>query len=211
MRTTADITDEAKTSADRTARTPVWDPLVRIFHWSLVAGFATAYLVEDELLDLHVWAGYLVLGLVTIRILWGFVGTRHARFADFVRGPRQTLAYLWDALRFRAPRYLGHNPAGGAMVVALLIAVAATGLSGLALFGAQEFAGPLADLMSGVSNTTAHRLEDVHAFFANLTLVLIFAHLAGVIFSSLEHRENLVASMFTGHKRSPHSNGDNSQ
>jgi cytochrome b len=120
---------------------------------------------------------------------------------DFVRGPRQVLTYLKDALRLRAPRYLGHNPAGGAMVVVMLLAIAATGLSGLALYGAQEFAGPLAGLMSGISDSAAHSLEDIHEFFANFTLVLIIVHLAGVAFSSLSHRENLIGAMTTGFKR----------
>ncbi len=182
-------------------RIRVWDPLVRIFHWLLAAGFATAFIVEDDLLDVHVWAGYLVLTLIAVRLAWGVIGTRHARFTDFVRGPRQVLTYLKDALRLRAPRYLGHNPAGGAMVVVMLLAIAATGLSGLALYGAQEFAGPLAGLMSGISDSAAHSLEDVHEFFANFTLVLIIAHLAGVAFSSLSHRENLIGAMTTGFKR----------
>jgi cytochrome b len=179
----------------------VWDPLVRVFHWTLLAAFATAFLVEDDILDLHVWAGYLALTLIAVRLIWGFIGSEYARFREFVRGPRTVLAYLGAALRLRAPRYLGHNPAGGAMVVALLIMVSATGLSGLALYGAQEFAGPLAGLMSAVSNHTAHRLEDVHAFCANFTLALVLAHLAGVLFSSLEHRENLIGAMITGYKR----------
>ncbi len=87
------------------------------------------------------------------------------------------------------------------MVVALLLSVTATGVSGMALYGAQEFAGPLAGAMSGVSNATAHALEDVHAFFANFTLALVIAHLAGVLFSSLSHQENLIGAMITGYKR----------
>lgn len=182
-------------------RVRVWDPLVRIFHWALVAGFATAYLVEDDILDLHVLAGYLVLTLIAVRLVWGLIGTRHARFTDFVRGPRQVLDYIRDALALRAPRYLGHNPAGGAMVVALLLAVTATGVSGLALYGAQEFAGPLAGVMSGTPEYAAEGLEEVHEFCANLTLALVIAHIAGVLSSSLAHRENLVGAMISGYKR----------
>lgn len=179
----------------------VWDPLVRVFHWTLAVSCVTAFVVEDRLLGLHLWAGYLVLSLISIRVIWGFIGTRHARFGDFVRGPGAVLAYVREALTLRAPRYLGHNPAGGAMVVALLLSVTATGVSGLMLYGAQEFSGPLADLATQVSDATAHRLEDVHAFFANLTLVLVMAHLAGVLFSSLSHRENLIGAMISGNKR----------
>lgn len=179
----------------------VWDPLVRLFHWSLAASVATAYIVEDDLLDVHVWAGYLALTLIGVRILWGLIGTRYARFSDFVRPPAEVRAYLMDILRFRARRYLGHNPAGGAMIVALLVTVALTGLSGLALYGAQEFAGPLAPAMRGLSASTAHALEDVHEVLANLTLTLVILHLGGVVFSSLAHRENLIGAMINGYKR----------
>ncbi len=193
-------------SRDRMAATMperirVWDPLVRVFHWTLAGGFATAFIVEDDILGVHVWAGYLVLSLIAMRLVWGLIGTRHARFSDFVRGPGNVMAYLKAALTLHAPRYLGHNPAGGAMVVALLLSVTATGVSGMALYGAQEFAGPLAGLATWVSDTTAHRLEDVHAFFANFTLALVIAHLAGVLFSSLSHQENLIGAMITGYKR----------
>jgi len=179
----------------------VWDPLVRVFHWSLVAAFATAYIVEDDLLGVHVWAGYLVLALIAVRLVWGFIGTRHARFTDFVRGPRAVFGYVGDALRFNAKRYLGHNPAGGAMVIALLLLVTATGISGMALYGAQELSGPLAPLMAGLPGFWGEALEEAHEVLANLTLVFIVAHVAGVLFSSLSHHENLIRSMFTGLKR----------
>lgn len=179
----------------------VWDPLVRIFHWALVAAFATAFIVEDDLLGVHVWAGYLVLGLIAVRLVWGFVGPRHARFTDFVRGPGQVLGYLRESLRLAAPRHLGHNPLGGAMVVALLLLVGLTGLSGMALYGAQELSGPLAGLMSGTPPAVGEALEETHEVLANLTLVFIAAHVAGVLFSSFAHRENLILAMLTGRKR----------
>jgi len=186
---------------DTSQRVRVWDPLVRIFHWTLAGGFATAFIVEDDLLGVHVWAGYLVLALIALRLVWGLIGTRHARFNDFVRKPSEILAYVRDALRLRAPRYLGHNPAGGAMVVALMIAIVLTGLSGLAVYGAEELSGPLAPLMSSLPASWGHFFEEVHEVMANLTLVLIVAHVAGVIFSSLSHRENLIGGMITGWKR----------
>lgn len=182
-------------------RVRVWDPLVRYFHWALVAGFATAYIVGDEFLGLHVWAGYLVLALIAVRLVWGIIGTRHARFTDFVCGPRQVLAYMKDILHFRAKRYLGHNPAGGGMVILLLLAVTATGVSGVALYGAQDSAGPWASTMSGLPAFWGGVLKEGHEFFANLTLVLIVVHVAGVLLSSLAHRENLIGSMISGYKR----------
>jgi cytochrome b len=193
--------DAVSVRASVGASVRVWDPLVRVFHWSLVAAFATAFVVEDDLLAVHVWAGYLVLGLIALRLIWGFIGTRHARFTDFVRGPRQVLGYLGDAARFNAKRYLGHNPAGGAMVVALLLLVGLTGISGMALYGAQELSGPLAPLMSGMPSVWGGALEETHELLANLTLAFIVAHVAGVLFSSLSHHENLIGSMFTGRKR----------
>jgi len=198
-------TDRTAAVAQAPTEVRVWDPLVRIFHWSLVAAFATAFIVEDDLLAVHVWAGYLVLALVAVRLVWGVIGTHHARFTDFVRSPRTVLAYLGDALRLRAGRYLGHNPAGGAMVVALLLLVGATGLCGLALYGAQELSGPLAPLMGGLSPAWGEALEETHEVLANLTLAFIVVHVVGVIFSSLSHHENLVWSMFTGRKRASES------
>jgi cytochrome b len=180
----------------------VWDPLVRLFHWSLAASFTIAFVTEDDLLVVHVWAGYAIFGLILVRMIWGFVGPRHARWSDFVKEPGEIMAYLKDAIRFRASRHLGHNPAGGAMVVALLVSLAATGLTGLAVYGAQELSGPLVPMLSGLSEGWAHLLEDGHEILANLTLLLVVLHLAGVAFASLQHRENLVRAMITGLKRS---------
>jgi cytochrome b len=177
----------------------VWDPAVRIFHWTLAISFAVAFLTEDDLELLHVYAGYLVGALLVFRVIWGFVGSRHARFRNFVRGPAAVTAYLKEAFRFSAPRHVGHNPAGGAMVVALLISLAITVLSGLALYGTTDFAGPLAGVLRGES--AADMLEEVHEFGANFTLFLVVLHLGGVLLSSLEHRENLVRAMINGRKK----------
>ncbi len=185
----------------RTKKIKVWDPLVRIFHWTLVSAFSIAYVTEDEFLDLHVYAGYTVLGLLTIRLIWGFVGTRHARFSDFVRAPGATLIYLKELFSFRAKRYLGHNPAGGLMIVALLISLLVTSISGLAAYGVEGF-GPLADWFHHYGVWNDEWMEEIHEFFANFTLLLVATHLAGVLLGSLLHSENLVRAMFTGVKRS---------
>jgi cytochrome b len=179
----------------------VWDPLVRVFHWTLALAFVTAWITEDDWLDLHVPAGYTVLGLLLFRVVWGVIGTRHARFTDFVRSPATMLAYLQDVIAVRARRYLGHNPAGGAMVIALLVSLAITTLSGMAVYGYKEFSGPLAGMLYSAPDWLGDPLEDIHEFFANFTLLLILLHLAGVALASLQHRENLVRSMFTGYKR----------
>ncbi|MBR0673086.1 cytochrome b/b6 domain-containing protein [Neoroseomonas soli] len=166
---------------------PVWDPFVRFFHWSLVGLFALAFATGDEVEWLHLAAGYSVAALVALRLVWGFVGARHARFSGFVRPPREVLAYLRDAARLRAPRHLGHNPAGGAMVVALLGMLAGLTATGF--------------MMTTDAFWGAQWVEDLHEGFANATLLLIGLHVAGVLFASFEHGENLVRAMITGRKR----------
>ncbi len=179
----------------------VWDPFVRIFHWTVVFSFIIAYLAEDELLSLHVLAGYTILVLVFFRILWGLVGPEHARFSDFVFRPSVVLNYLRDLVTFKAKRYVGHGPAGGTMVIALLIGLVLTSVSGLALYGAEDYAGPLAGLMSGTGKDAIEALEEVHEFFAGFTLTLAVFHVMGVVLSSIVHRENLIKGMLTGCKR----------
>ena len=186
-----------------TREVKVWDPLVRVFHWTLVIGFFTAYLTEgeDETLFLHTWAGYIVAGLVLVRLLWGFIGTRHARFRDFVFRPAVIKAYLFDVLRLKPKRYLGHNPAGGLMIVLLLISLSCTVFFGMGLYAVDENAGPLAGWLGGLGESWEDIFKEVHEFFANFTLFLVVIHVAGVLAESLLHRENLVRSMVTGRKR----------
>ena len=182
-RTSAPSTPERRAGSVR-----VWDPFVRAFHWFLVAGFAANYfeLVREGKLA-HQVIGYVVLGLVAARILWGFFGPRHARFVDYVVHPLAALRYLGQTFAHRGERHLGHNPAGGAMVLALLtvtILVGATGwLSTTDWFFGSDF------------------MEETHEILANLMLALAGLHILGVIHASWRHRENLVLSMVTGRKR----------
>lgn len=178
----------------------VWDPLVRFFHWSLVIAFFTAYITEDDFLILHTYAGYTVLGLILFRIIWGIIGTRHARFSNFVTSPGTAWQYLKDTLRLRAKRYLGHNPAAGAMIILLLLSLIFTTLTGIATYGAVESAGPLGNWLGNIGERGEDLLEEVHEFFANFTVMLVAIHVSGVIIESLLHRENLVRSMFHGYK-----------
>jgi len=178
----------------------VWDPFVRIFHWGLAGAFLIAYLSGDAWLDLHTLAGYTALGLILVRIPWGLLGTRHARFSDFVRPPRVALAYVRDLLLGRARRHLGHNPAGGLMIIALLVTIPLVALSGMALLGAEEAAGPLAGLMAGTPHWLEEGIEGLHEFLANLVLLMVGVHVLGVLVESLLHRENLIRAMFTGVK-----------
>jgi cytochrome b len=111
------------------------------------------------------------------------------------------LNYLKDTLMLKATRYVGHNPAGGAMIILLLISLLLTSLTGLAVYGTEESAGPLAGLLAGAGEYWSEQLEELHEFFANFTLLLVIIHVAGVVVESVIHRENLVRAMFTGYKR----------
>jgi cytochrome b len=177
----------------------VWDPFVRVFHWSLVAACTVAYLTEDHFLSVHVWAGYSVGAFVLARVVWGFIGLRHARFADFVYGPAAILQYLRDLVLLRRERYLGHSPAGGAMILLLLALLSGTVLTGLMVYGGQHQAGPLAGMLS---KSAAKAVKEVHEVLANVTLAVVIAHVAAVILVSLLHGENLIRAMLTGYKRS---------
>jgi cytochrome b len=205
----------------------VWDLVVRIGHWTLVVAFATAWLTGEEESLVHIWSGYAIAAVVALRLLWGVVGTRYARFRDFVRGPGAVVAYLLGLAKGSAPRYIGHNPAGGAMAIALLVALAVTTISGMMVYAIEENAGPLAGFakvgdgapalpaivpMANARDDDDHRTEsrgerdeefweELHEASANVTLALIVLHVLGVLASSLVHRENLVRSMVTGNKR----------
>jgi len=179
----------------------VWDPVVRIFHWLLVATFAIAFITEEDFLSLHVWAGYLLGIAIVFRIIWGFIGTRHARFSDFVTSPANALSYAKDALTLRAKRYLGHNPAGGLMIIVMIVSLVLTTFSGIVLYGVGDHAGPMAFIFAGKDQALEHLLEETHEFFANFTLLLVFIHVMGVLFESIAHRENLVSAMINGFKR----------
>jgi cytochrome b len=208
-------------TASRPTSTLVWDPLVRFGHWALVAAFAVAYLSAEEEAGgpdpLHVWGGYVVGAIVVLRVVWGFVGSRHARFSDFVRSPIVALGYFIDLLYGRARRYVGHSPAGGAMVIALLVCLAATVVTGLIAYGEQG-KGPLAAVMASDANANGneagHRalaktggeqtesaIGELHGLLANITLALVVAHIFGVAVTSVVHKENLVLAMITGRKR----------
>jgi len=165
----------------------VWDPLVRIFHWSLVAGIAFAWITSEGLDRAHELIGYGVAILIAIRLVWGFAGTKYARFSQFVKGPRATLAYLRQMIRGKAPRHLGHNPAGAAMIVALLTTITATLVTDWMM---------TLDAFLGMD-----WMEELHEVVANFVLVLVAFHVAGVIHASVTHRESLVKAMITGVKR----------
>jgi cytochrome b len=176
-----------------TPSTLVWDVPLRVFHWLLVVCFAGAWITaESEHWRLvHVTLGYTMAGLVAFRVLWGLVGTRYARFASFVRGPRAVLGYLKSLVGRHPEHHTGHNPAGALAIVGLLVLIAATAASGFATYN--ELGGEW--------------LEDLHEGAANAMMLLVIVHVIGVVVGSLVHKENLVRSMFTGRKPVPAAEG----
>jgi cytochrome b len=166
----------------------VWDPLVRLFHWSLAVAFATAWFERSEA-RIHETAGKVVLALIIFRAGWGLIGPASARFETFIKGPRLTLLYVWSILRGRPDHYLGHNPAGAAMIAALLMCLTTTTVSGILLTSTALWGGEW--------------IEWIHYTAANLCLLLVAGHLLGVITACVQHRENLPWSMVTGRKRMP--------
>lgn len=187
------------TAASDKDQVAVWDPFVRVFHWTLVIGFFVAYVTEDDLLTLHLVAGYTVGALVLARLVWGVVGPQYARFTSFVYAPRNVFGYLRDLLKFSGKRYIGHSPAGGAMVLTLLIMLILIVGSGLIALALREGSGPLAGWIAP-NRSLGRTVTGIHEFFANLTLVLVLAHVGGVLFASLVHGENLIKAMWTGRK-----------
>ncbi|MFV2005466.1 MAG: cytochrome b/b6 domain-containing protein [Gammaproteobacteria bacterium] len=205
----------------KTREIRVWDPLVRIFHWSLVLAFTVAYFTGDDESDLHIYSGYIVAGLITFRVLWGLIGTRYARFSDFVYSPRTILDYI-KSLPSGAPKqYTGHNPAGGAMIIALLVSLVVVTYSGLKVYAIEEGAGPLALQATEIGfikpayadDDDEHEYgeheedeeeefwEEVHEASANFVLFLVILHVAGVFIGGRLHDENLVKTMITGNKK----------
>lgn len=189
MRKLAKSSSRSIRRSDEEGRILVWDRLVRIFHWSLLACFGAAWLTSDSAGIVHQLTGYAAFGLVVLRVFWGFVGAPYARFSQFVRHPGTIWRYLGAVIRGRGTRYLGHNPVGGAMIVVLLATMIGTAVSGYAT---------TTDRFWGVG-----WVSDLHSVLAHGLLVLILFHFAGVLLASFRHRENLIAAMMSGYKRPP--------
>lgn len=171
----------------------VWDFPTRIFHWSLVASFTGLFITGDSerWRDLHVLLGYLVAGLLCFRIAWGFLGSRYARFGDFLRRPAAIKEYLKSLISGRPQRHLGHNPAGALAIILLIGLGLISSLTGWLVY---EELGP-------------EWLEEVHEVAANAMLAVVIVHVLGVLASSWIHRENLVKAMITGRKPGEAGNG----
>jgi cytochrome b len=173
----------------RNPRPPVWDRFVRFFHWSLVACFGTAWWFTEHIGLLHKGAGYAAAALVLARVVWGFIGSPNARFANFVPGPRGLLHYLGLLLRGREPVHAGHNPAGAVMILFLLVAVTGIAVSGwmmtLDAFWGNEW------------------VETTHTRLVDLTVAAVFVHVLANLYGSRHPGNGLIRAMITGHKSSP--------
>lgn len=165
----------------------VWDLQTRVFHWLMVFSFAGAYATgeSEKLRDVHVWLGYLMLGLIAFRVIWGFVGNEYARFGSFSYGPGAVKDYLKSILAMRPQHFLGHNPAGSWAIWLLLALGLLTGVTGYALY--QDVGGD--------------PMEEFHEFAANFMLTVVAVSVAGVVLSSVMHKENLARAMVTGYKQ----------
>jgi cytochrome b len=198
----------------------VWDILIRVFHWSLMVSFIVAYLTRTGKNELHIYAGYTVLGLIIFRVVWGFIGSRHARFSQFVTSYSPVERYVKSLFSKKPKRYVGHNPLGGWMVIAMLITLFMLSYSGLKLYAIQAGEGPLAVQMQSINPiSSAYAQNDIeqflikekdevgedywqelHAQYTYLMLVLSALHVAGVLISSALFKENFVKEMLTGKK-----------
>lgn len=168
-------------------RVKVWDPLVRLVHWTVAGGVIANLTFLEHARTPHMYVGYVVVAAVAIRLAWGVLGRGHARFASFIPGPRASARYARALLARRDARYLGHNPAGAAMAVLLVLLILVLGATGY-MMGTDRFWG-------------VAWVEQVHRTAANVILVASLIHVAGAVVESVRHRENLVRSMITGYKR----------
>jgi cytochrome b len=164
----------------------VWDVPTRVFHWLLVLSFCGAFLTaeSERYRDIHVMLGYTLLGLIAFRLVWGFFGTRYARFRSFLFKPGELVAYVSSLAKGNSEHYVGHNPAGSVAIWLLLALGISSGVAGVLLF--QDIGGDL--------------LEELHEVLSFAMLAVVAVHIAGVAVSSIMHRENLVRSMITGFK-----------
>ena len=216
---------------DNTQFIKVWEIAIRVFHWTLVGCYALAFIGSENIPKLHVFFGYSVLFLVLFRILYGFVGSKYARFSNFLYRPSQIGDYLKGLLIGRPKHYIGHNPAGGVMIVILLLSLLSLTLTGLKAYGVKGHGLLAKHEISFMTNAFADSddkknhdehdsrkrpsqknhateknekdefWEEVHETIAHFTLFLISIHILGVLVSSLVHRENFIKAMITGRKR----------
>lgn len=196
----------------------VWDRFIRVFHWSLVLLFVTSYLTGENEHWLHIYSGYSIITLLCLRLLWGFVGSRHAKFKNFIYSPNTIVQYTKTLVKGESKQYLGHNPLGGLMVIMLLITLMVTTLSGLQLYAVEEDKGPFSSSLNiplesvlyadddedhkkdGDKEENEEFWEEIHESAVNFMFILIILHILGGLISSRAHDESLLKAMITGFK-----------
>ena len=164
----------------------VWDGFVRIFHWSIVIGYLLNHFIVEDNNVLHDWIGYYILAMIFLRVIWGFTGSYHAKFVNFIPSIKLLTEYLTDLIHLKERDYQGHNPAGAVMICMLMLLMTTTCVSGW-MMGLDKFWG-------------VDWVEDLHYYASNALLYLMFIHLAGVLYASFRHKQNLILSMITGRK-----------
>lgn len=204
------MSNNTETNAEHSPKTiKVWDLPVRIFHWSLVILFITAYVTNSlgsDYFIYHLWSGYALIVLVSFRIVWGLVGTYHARFNHFVKNPAATAKYALSVFKKKDKHYLGHNPLGAVMVVVLLIAILVQAITGLFTNDEIFNVGPL---YAYINDELSLQLTSLHRQLFYWILGAIALHIIAVLVHVIFKRDNIIRAMFSGKKNLPTS--DNSQ
>ena len=203
----------------------VWDIFVRTFHWTLVGTMIGLYLSGDDFKSVHIILGYFVIFLVLLRIIWGFIGTKHARFHDFLYRPGKIYHYLKSLINGKPIHYLGHNPAAGLMVIVMLFSLLLAAFTGLKALGSEGkglltnagisiFQFAYADEDEHDDDDQKHKSgdhrkkqkeefwEEIHESMSRFMIFLIIIHLVGVVVSSWIYKENLILAMINGRKKS---------
>jgi cytochrome b len=181
-------------------KVPVWDLPTRAFHWTLVLLFIFSFATVKIGGDWMVWherSGMAILTLIAFRLIWGFVGGEHARFASFVRGPGVTIRYALDTLRGGGARTLGHNPLGAGSVIALILSVGTQAVTGLFVDDEIVNRGPLANQ---VSSTVVAWATSIHRWNEKVMIALVLLHIAAILFYLIKKKDNLVRPMISGEK-----------
>ncbi len=182
------------------AQIEIWDPLLRSFHWLLVASFAAAWWSEGHDIRIHLLSGTFLVGLLLFRLFWGFIGEGHARFSSFRPSMRNSAQHLRELLLLRARRYAGHTPIGSLMIYILLLTLMILDISGMLLMALQMGLGPFASWAATAEFATELLIRKIHHWCFDALQILIAIHLTGVLVESLMQRSNLTLAMITGKK-----------
>ncbi|MDX8394826.1 MAG: cytochrome b/b6 domain-containing protein [Mariprofundaceae bacterium] len=183
-----------------TTHTLVWDPLLRIFHIILVACFLIAYFMEDTILQLHLLVGSTLFGLIIFRLYWGIFGAKHAKFSEFTFSIKQIIQHIRSLICWQKSHHLGHTPAGGLMIFFLLAGLLLMSASGIILYSLENNAVPFANQFDHMDVDTIIFIEMLHSLLADILMLAVLFHIAGVLVESLLQKQNLIGAMISGYK-----------